>query len=221
MSSNVSINLSNVSPAKSSIPLPIPCPATPAPPAMSPRTMQSTLNDGCIPHFRIPCGNRLSHLAKWIKLNDNWTTSRFADTDSPSSMLHIIDLYTQPDNQYNEEGEAKPDLPVPGWFHFLMVGPSVNFALLHSTLLIHNNWGLTCEVHHYCDLDHEFTNTCIKLEQLQVDLNAIQQACSTCKSRLQLVRAAEQVEKLKNIPCKPQATCGTWKRKSTRCGHPV
>src|SRR6267142_1733929 len=43
MSSNGSINLSNVSPAKSSAPLPIPRPATPAPPAMSPRTIQSTL----------------------------------------------------------------------------------------------------------------------------------------------------------------------------------
>src|SRR6266850_6113988 len=177
MSSNASINLSNISPAESSVPLPIPHPATPAVPAMSPCTTQSTLeandnidagllrtianglltmianwetdmamqyqqfrdqiqglqdrimeyeetferapegytlNDGRIPHFRIPCGNRLSHPAKWIKLNDNGTTSRFADTDSPSSMLHIIDLYTQPDNQYNEEGEAKPALPVPG-----------------------------------------------------------------------------------------------------------
>ena len=43
MSSNASINLSNVSPAKSSIPLPIPHLATPAAPAMSLRMTQSTL----------------------------------------------------------------------------------------------------------------------------------------------------------------------------------
>jgi len=43
MSSNGSINLSNVSPAKSSVPLPIPRLATLAAPAMSPRTTQSTL----------------------------------------------------------------------------------------------------------------------------------------------------------------------------------
>src|SRR6267142_4678863 len=43
MSSNGSINLSNVSPAESSAPLPIPHPATPAPPAMSPRTTQTVL----------------------------------------------------------------------------------------------------------------------------------------------------------------------------------
>src|SRR6266850_6899269 len=43
MSSNGSINLSNVLPAESSAPLPIPRPATPAPLAMSPRTIQSTL----------------------------------------------------------------------------------------------------------------------------------------------------------------------------------
>ena len=43
MLSNASINLSNVLPTESSIPLPIPCPATLAPPAMSPWTTQSTL----------------------------------------------------------------------------------------------------------------------------------------------------------------------------------
>src|SRR6267142_6433384 len=43
MLSNGSINLSNVSPAESSAPLPIPRPATLVLPAMSPRTTQSTL----------------------------------------------------------------------------------------------------------------------------------------------------------------------------------
>ena len=43
MSSGGSINLSNVSPAESSAPLPIPCPVTPAAPAMLPRMTQSTL----------------------------------------------------------------------------------------------------------------------------------------------------------------------------------
>src|SRR6267142_4808294 len=43
MSSKGSINLSNVSPAESSAPLPIPRPATPIPPAMSPRTTQTVL----------------------------------------------------------------------------------------------------------------------------------------------------------------------------------
>jgi len=180
-----------------------------------------TLNDGRIPHFRIPCGHGLSRPAKWIKLNDNGTASGFADTNGPKSMLHITDLYAQPNNQYNEEGEAKPALPLPPWFRFLMVGPSVDFALLHNALVDHNDWGLTCEIHCYCDLDREFTDTCIKLEQMQVDLDAIQQACSTSKSRLLLARASEQVERLQNILRKPQATPGAWKRKPSGRGHPI
>src|SRR6266850_6686940 len=43
MSSSGSINLSNVSPAESSAPLPIPHPATPVLPSMSPRTTQTIL----------------------------------------------------------------------------------------------------------------------------------------------------------------------------------
>src|SRR6266850_554442 len=273
MSSNRSINLSNVLPTKSSVPLPIP---HLAPLAMSPRTIQSTLaanndidavllrtiangllttitnhetntamqfhwfteqirglqdhileyketferapegytlNDGRIPHFHIPCGHGLSHPAKWIKLNDNGTASGFADTDGPKSSLHVIDLYAQPDDQYDEEGKAKPALPLPPWFRFLMVGPSVDFALLHNAPVDHDDWGLTHEIHHYRNLDREFTNTCIKLEQLQVDLSAIQQARSASESRLLLARAQEQVEQLENIPHKPQATRGAWKHK--------
>ena len=51
------------------------------------------LNDRRIPHFCIPCGNGLSRLAKWVKLNNDGTVSGFADTDGPKSELHIINLY--------------------------------------------------------------------------------------------------------------------------------
>src|SRR6267142_3784097 len=181
MSSGGSINLSNVSPAESSAPLPIPHPATPKPPAMSPRTTQTVLatnndinaellrsiangllttianretdaamqfhhfterikgledrileyeetferapegyilNDGRVPHFRIPCGHGLSRPAKWIKLNDDGTVSGFADTDGPKSNPHIAELYAQPDDQYTEEGDSRPALPLPPWFRF-------------------------------------------------------------------------------------------------------
>src|SRR6267142_1289777 len=259
MSSAGSINLSNVSPAESSAPLPIPRPATPVPPAMSPRTTQTILannddldavvlrsiangllttianretdmamqhhrftdrikgleerileyeetferapegyilNDGRVPHFRIPCGNGLSRPAKWIKLNDDGTVSGFADTDGPKSNPHVADLYAQADDQYTEEGDARPALPLPPWFRFLLVGPSVDFALLHNALVDHDDWGLTREVHQYCDLDRKFSDACVKLEQMQVDLNAISQACFASETCLLLVRASEQVDKL-------------------------
>src|SRR6267142_1324393 len=236
MSSSVSINLSSVSPAESSAPLPIPRPATPIPPAMLPRTIQSTLaandnidttllrtiangllttianhetntamqfhrftkqvkglqdcileyeetferapegyvlNNGRVPHFRIPCGHGLFRPAKWIKLNDNGTVSGFADTDGPKSTPHIINLYAQQDDQYTEEGDVKPALPLPLWFRFLLAGPTVDFALLHNALVDLADWGLTHEVHHYHNLDRKFSDLCIKLEQMQVDLNAL------------------------------------------------
>src|SRR6267142_1016190 len=89
MSSKGSINLSNVSPAESSAPLPIPRPVTPIPPAMSPRTTQTVL-----------------------ATNDDGTVSGFADTDGPKSNPHIADLYAQADDQYTEEGDARPALPL-------------------------------------------------------------------------------------------------------------
>jgi len=97
------------------------------------------LNDGRIPHFHIPHSNGLSRPAKWIKLNDDGTASGYADTDGPSTTPHIIDLYAQPDDQYNEEGEAKPALSIPVWFHHLLVGSTTDFQLLHNALVIHDD----------------------------------------------------------------------------------
>jgi len=179
------------------------------------------LNDRRVPHFCIPCGHGLSCPAKWIKLNDDGTISGFADTDGPKSIPHITNLYAQADDQYTEEGDARPALPLPPWFHFLLVGPSVDFALLHNALVDHDDWGLTREVHRYCDLDREFSNACVKLEQMQVDLNAISQARTASKTRLLLARASEQVDKLENIPRKTQATRSAWKHKSIGRGRPI
>jgi len=179
------------------------------------------LNNEQVPHFRIPCGHGLSRLAKWIKLNDDGTVSGFADTDGPKSTPHIIDLYAQPDDHYTKDGDPKPALPLPPWFRFLLVGPSVDFALLHNALVDLDDWGLTRKVHRYRNLDRKFSDTCIKLEQMQVDLNALSQARAASETRLLLARASEQVEKLKNVPHKPQATCSVWKRKSNGRGRPV
>jgi len=71
------------------------------------------LNNGCIPHFRIPHSNRLSCPAKWIKLNDDGTISGYAETDRPNTMPLIIDLYAEANDQYDKEGETKLALPIP------------------------------------------------------------------------------------------------------------
>src|SRR6266850_3421592 len=157
MSSNASINLSNVLPAESLAPLPIPQPLMLAPLAMLPCTVHITLqnnpnintvllqmiangllsmiakqetkatmnhhhfmeqvkglqewvlhyeetfectpegyilNDSHVPHFHIPVGNGLHHLAKWIKLNEDGTVLGYADIDSTSSQPHTSSTYT-------------------------------------------------------------------------------------------------------------------------------
>ena len=126
----------------------------------------------------------------------------YADTDGPNSSPYIIDLFVESNDQFNDEGEAKPALPIPAWFRFLMVGPTADFQILHNTLLTHDDWGLTHEIHHYCDLDTEYADLCIKLKHLQIELDTIQQACSSYESRLQLTCTTKQVEMLKNVPCK-------------------
>jgi hypothetical protein len=51
------------------------------------------LNNGKVSNFHIPVGDRLYQEAKWIRLNDDGTVSRYHSTQGPNEQPHIIDLY--------------------------------------------------------------------------------------------------------------------------------
>jgi len=72
-----------------------------------------------LPHPSQPMG-----FHAWLSGSNSTTTAQYPATPTPmaSTMPHIINLYAQADDQYDKEGETKPVLLIPAWFHHLLVG---------------------------------------------------------------------------------------------------
>jgi hypothetical protein len=89
-----------------------------------------SLNDRHIHNFKIPVGLNLYRLAKWVKLNPDGTVSSYADTQGPNDNPYIIDLYMQPDPEYDTNADIIPPAPIPGWFRHLLIRPIDEFLML-------------------------------------------------------------------------------------------
>ena len=110
-------------------------------------------NDGRVPHFYIPIGDRVFKPAKWIKkLEDGWVAG-FHEQQGPNESPYIIDLYAPAD--MDGHGEENPIEPLPTWFRTLLIGPSSDFVHLQHDIADQDNWGLAREIARYHELDQE------------------------------------------------------------------
>ena len=87
--------------------------------------MGYVLNNGKISDFHIPVSGGLYQEAKWIRLTDDGTVSRYHSTQGPNEQLYIIDLYAAPDYSVNS-----PVKPLPPWFRHMLTRPGGNFQVL-------------------------------------------------------------------------------------------
>jgi hypothetical protein len=76
------------------------------------------------------------------------------------------------------------------------------------------DWGLAREIARYRKLDNDVTAVAIKIEEYQRDLDTTRAHLSSCETRLMLVRAAERLATLENVPRKIRALRSGWKKTS-------
>jgi hypothetical protein len=81
----------------------------------------------------------------------------------------------------------------------MLTGPGGNFQILQQAVANTDDWGLVCEIVHYCELDNDITAVAIKIEQYQHNLDAVCACLASCESHLMLSQAAEHVSTLQNI----------------------
>ena len=117
MSINASPNLSNVSPAESSAPLPFPRPQTPAAPAMSPRTVSNTLtnNPDISPEIlRAICNGLLSTIAKQ-ETEVAYASQMLGDRikSQQDRILHYEETFEQAPYGYTLNDERIPHFRIP------------------------------------------------------------------------------------------------------------
>jgi hypothetical protein len=168
-----------------------------------------TLNNGKISNFHIPVGDGIYQEAKWIRLDDDGMVSSYHGAQGPNEQPHIIDLYVSPN--YSVDPPLKA---LPAWFRHMLTSPGRDFQILQQAVANIDDWGLACEIVHYCKLDDDVMAVTIKIEQYQHDLDAVRAWLVSCESRLMLACASEQMATLQNVPRKLGAVCLGWKRGS-------
>jgi hypothetical protein len=95
------------------------------------------LNNGKVSNFHIPVGDGLYQEAKWIRLNEDGTVSRYHSAQGPNKQPHIINLYVAPDYSVNSPLEV-----LPAWFRHMLTGPGGDFQILQQAVADTNDWGL-------------------------------------------------------------------------------
>ena len=131
-------------------------------------------NDGQVPHFYIPLGDRVFKLAKWIKKLEDGRVARFHEQQGPNESPHVIDLYAQADTMGH--GKENPIKPLPAWFHTLLIGPSSDFVHLQHDISDLDDWGLAREIAWFHELDQEAAELAARVEVLHEELNATRDA---------------------------------------------
>jgi hypothetical protein len=131
-------------------------------------------NDGRVPHFYIPLGNGVVKPAKWIKKLVDGKVAGFHEQQGPNESPYIINLYAQADTVGH--GEENPIELLPAWFRALLIGPSSDFVHLQRDIGDLDDWGLTREIAHFCELDQEAAELAARVNVLHEELDATRNA---------------------------------------------
>ena len=157
-------------------------------------------NDGQVPHFFIPLGDRVFKPAKWIKKLEDGRVAGFHEQQGPNESPYIIDLYVQVDTVGH--GKENPIEPLPAWFRALLIGPSSDFVHLQRDIGNLDDWGLAREIARFCELDQEAAELTARVKVLHEELDATRDARTMSEKRLVLAHASQKAAWLENLPKK-------------------
>src|SRR6266446_2402893 len=105
------------------------------------------VENGHLPMFTIPCGNRLSNPAKWVKKLDNRRVTGYSTEDGPHDLPHICKIYASP--KYT----ADPAEPLPHWIHETLQGSAPAYTAFLDAIKATDDWGLEADVMRFRTLD--------------------------------------------------------------------
>ncbi len=116
------------------------------------------IENGRLTTFTIPCGNRLSNPANWVKKLNDGRVAGYSTQDGPHDLPHVCEIYASP--KYT----ADPPEPLPHWIHETLQGPASAYAALLDAVQATDDWGLEADVMRFRSLDE-----CIIAYKAQLD----------------------------------------------------
>jgi len=154
--------------------------------------------NGQLPHFTIPCGNRLSNPAKWIKQLNDGHIAGYSKEDGPHDLPHICEIYVMPKHT------ADPPEPLPHWVHKTLQGPAPSYTVFLDAVKSTDDWGLKANVIWYRDLNEHIIHYKAQLNHTHSKLKSTIIVHNQCKGRLECAQLSKWVSHLAGEPmCMP------------------
>src|SRR6266478_2567331 len=147
-----------------------------------------------LPTFTIPCGNRLSNPAKWVKKLNDGHVAGYSMEDGPHNLPHVCEIYAAP--KYT----ADPAEPLPHWLHKTLQGPAPGYTALLDAVKSTDDWGLQANIMWYRDLDKRVIHYKAQLDCTYSKLKSAIITWGQCRGRLECARISEQVSHLAGEP---------------------
>ena len=137
------------------------------------------IENGHLTTFTIPCGNRLSNPAKWVKKLDNGRVAGYSAEDSPHNLPHVCKIYASP--KYT----ADPAEPLSHWIHETLQGPAPGYAALLDAVKSTDDWGLEADVMWFRTLNECVIHYKAQLDRTRGKLKSTIIAQDQCRGRLE------------------------------------
>src|SRR6266404_5116510 len=147
-----------------------------------------------LPTFTIPCGNRLSNPAKWVKKLDDGHVAGYSMEDGPHDLPHVCEIYAAP--KYT----ADPAEPLPHWLHKTLQGPAPGYTALLDAVKSTDDWGLEADVMWFRTLDKRMIHYKAQLDRTHGELKSTIIARDQCQGRLECVRLPERISHMAGEP---------------------
>src|SRR6266446_974362 len=154
------------------------------------------VENGRLTTFTIPCSNRLSNPAKWVKkLNDSQVTG-YSAQDGPHDLPHVCEIYASP--KYT----ADPAEPLPHWIHETLQGPAPGYAALLDAVKATDNWGLKADIKQFRTLDEHVITYKAQLDHTHGKLKSTIIARDQCRGRLECTQLSKRVSQIGRASCR-------------------
>jgi hypothetical protein len=139
------------------------------------------------PNIKIPIGNGLWCLAKWIKQGEEGFMYAYTDRDGIHDLPYLIPIYAQP--VYTSD----PVKSLPRWFRTVLKGPSAHFNSLITHARDLDNWGIAADCTRYRKLEDEAYAIDCQMRHLEEERLSIEHEHDLYVAHLKAVRAADSL----------------------------
>ena len=157
----------------------------------------------------IPIGKGLTIQPQFVKQLPDGRIACLTPREGVEDMPYIIELYAP---RYRSSQDVV--FPMPNWLDLSLRGNSDLFQVVSAQVEGLDDWGLTCEIHRYRDLDTRIYEVRRKMEELETSLALLKGQQVHCRHRLDEAHIIDRLPNLEMLARNSEAVAKQYGRRT-------